>query len=162
MKNKKGEKQKTTMNLEAHLRRGMKESKPREGRWKNLAYEGAEIFAVFIWFEENKPFDYDRDKDSLVSLSTGFISTRDDSVNAEKAAEVGMEMQITLEGLSVTSTTEVKSKVKAISFLRKILIVNEKKIHLDSVKLFNRLIIFAHFRSGIQASKTSQHFQKQV
>ena len=37
----------------------------------------------------------------------------------------------------------MSSKVKALSSLIKIPTVNEKKIHLDSVKLFNRLIIFA-------------------
>ena len=94
------------------------------------------------WFEENKPFDNSRDKELLVSFSTGFTST-DDSANAERAAEIGMEMQIKLDGQSVTSTMDVKSKVKALSSLRKIPMVNEKKIHIDSLKLFNRLIIFA-------------------
>ena len=33
-----------------------------------------------------------------MSFSTGFTSTADDSVNAERSAEVGMEMQIKLDG----------------------------------------------------------------
>ena len=86
---------------------------------------------VLKWFEENKPFDNDQDKESLFSFSTGFISTRDDSVNAEKAAEVGMDVQIKLDGLSVTSSMDVQSKVKALSSRRNVPIVNEKKIHLD-------------------------------
>ena len=98
---------------------------------------------VLKWFEEIKLFDNDRDKELLVSFSTGFTSTADDSVNAERAAEVGMEMQIKLDGQSVTSTMDVKSKIKALSSLRKSPLVNEKKMQLDSLKLFNRLIIFA-------------------
>uniref|UniRef100_UPI00358E180C kinesin-like protein KIF9 n=1 Tax=Myxine glutinosa TaxID=7769 RepID=UPI00358E180C len=47
----------------------------------------------------------------------GFTSTGDDAVNAERAAEVGMEMQIKLDGQSVTSTMDVKSKIKALSSL---------------------------------------------
>ena len=43
-----------------------------------------------------------------------------------------MEMQIKLDGQSVTLSMDVKSKVKALSSLRKIPTVN-KKIHLDSV-----------------------------
>ena len=78
------------------------------------------------------PFDNNRDKELLVSFSTGFKSTEGDSVNAERALEVGMEMQIKLDGQSVTSSMAVKSKVKALSSLRKIPTVNEKKIHLDS------------------------------
>ena len=65
------------------------------------------------WFEENMPFDNNRDKELLVSFSTGFTSTGDDSVNAERAAEVGMEMQIKLDGQSVTLSMDVKSKVNA-------------------------------------------------
>ncbi|KAF3851192.1 hypothetical protein F7725_012964 [Dissostichus mawsoni] len=95
------------------------------------------------WFEENNPFDPDRDKELLLSFSTGFRSTGDDPVIAERAAEIGREMQIKLDGQSVTSTMEVKSKVQALSSLRKIPKINEMKIHLDSLKLFNRLIIFA-------------------
>jgi hypothetical protein len=95
------------------------------------------------WFEENNPFDHNRDKKLLVSFSTGFTSTADDAVNAERAVEVGREMQIKLDGKSVTSSMEVKFKVQALSSLRKIPKVNEKKIHLNSLKLFNRLVIFA-------------------
>ncbi|KAF3835714.1 hypothetical protein F7725_028272 [Dissostichus mawsoni] len=104
------------------------------------------------WFEENNPFDPDRDKELLVSFSTGFRSTGDDPVNAERAAEIGREMQIKLDGQSVTSTMEVKSKIQALSSLRKIPKINEKKIHLDSLKLFNRLIIFAQRDMTVETS----------
>lgn len=107
---------------------------------------------ILKWFEENTPFDNDRDKDLLVSFSTGFTSTGDDSVNAERAAEVGMEMQIKLNGQPVTTTMDVKSKIKALSSLRKIPKVNDKKIDLDSLKLFNRLIIFAQRDMTIETS----------
>ena len=88
----------------------------------------------------------------LVSFSTGFTSTANDAVNAERAAEVGREMQTKLDGQSVTSTMEVKFKVQALSLLRKIPKVNEKKIHLNSLKLFNRLIIFAQRDMTVEAS----------
>ncbi|KAK1890378.1 Chromosome-associated kinesin KIF4 [Dissostichus eleginoides] len=47
---------------------------------------------------------------------------------------------------------EVKSKVQALSSLRKIPKINEKKIHLDSLKLFNRLIIFAQRDMTVETS----------
>ena len=76
----------------------------------------AEAFELFLkWFEEIKPFDNERDKELLVSFSTGFTSTADDSVNAERVAEVRMGMQIKLDGQSVTSNMDVKSKIKALS-----------------------------------------------
>jgi hypothetical protein len=63
-----------------------------------------------------------------------------------------MEMQIKLDRQSVTSTMVVKSKIKALSSLRKCPLVNEKKIHLDSLKLFNRLIIFAQRDMTVETS----------
>ena len=87
-----------------------------------------------------------------MSFSTGFRSTGDDLVNAERAAEIGREMQIKLDGQSVTSTMEIKSKVKALSSLRNIPKTNEKKIHLDSLKLFNRLILFAQRDMTVETS----------
>ena len=61
-------------------------------------------------------------------------------------------MQIKLDGQSVTSTMEIKSKVKALSSLRNIPKTNEKKIHLDSLKLFNRLIFFAQRDMTVETS----------
>jgi len=111
------------------------------------------IGLVLKWFEENDPFDHGRDKQLLVSFSTGFTSTADDAVNAERAAEVGREMHVKLDGgQSVTSTMEVKFKVQALSSLRKVPKVNEKKIYLDSIKLFNRLIILAQRDMTVERS----------
>ena len=80
----------------------------------------------------------------LVSFSTGFTSTTGDGVNAKRAAAVGRDMQKKLDGQSVTTIMEVKFKlVHALSSLKKIPKVNEKKILLDSLKFFNRLILLA-------------------
>ena len=54
--------------------------------------------------------------------------------------------------MSVTSTMEVKFKVQALSSLRKIPKVNEKKIHINSLKLFNRLIIIAQRDMTVETS----------
>ena len=86
-----------------------------------------------------------------MSFSTGFKSTRDDSVNAERAAEVGIEMEINLDGQSVTSTIWMSSQRLKHSSFRKISMVN-KKIYLDSLKLFNRLIIFAQRDMTVETS----------
>ena len=87
-----------------------------------------------------------------MSVSTGFTSTGDNLANADRAAEIEREMQIKLDGQSVTSTMDVKSKVKTMLSLRKITMANKKKIHIDSVKLFNRLIIFAQLDMPVEKS----------
>jgi len=61
-------------------------------------------------------------------------------------------MQIKLDGQPVTSTMGVKFKVKALSSLRKISKVSDRKIHLKSVKLFSRLIIFAQREMALETS----------
>ena len=82
-------------------------------------------------------FIMDETSSYLCPFSTEFTSTVDDPVNAERAAEMWREMQVKLDGQSVTSTMEVNFKVHALSSLRKVPKVNEKKIHLDSIKFFN-------------------------
>ena len=45
-----------------------------------------------------------------MSFSTGLTRTGYDSVNAERAAKVGIEMKINLDGQSVTSTIRMSSQ----------------------------------------------------
>ena len=47
---------------------------------------------------------------------------------------------------------DIKSKVQSLSSLRKIPMVNEKRIYLDSLKLFNRLIILAQRDMTVETS----------
>ena len=105
------------------------------------------------WFDENNPFNYDRDKQLLVSFSSGFTSTAE--VNAERSTEIQeirRQMQIKLDGQPVTSIMGVKLKVQAFSSLRKISKVSDRKIHLNSVKLFSRLIMFAQREMAVETS----------
>ena len=76
-------------------------------------------------------------------FSTGFTSTADNAVSADIAIKIWKEMQTKLDGKSVTSTMEERFKVKTLPSLRKTPKVNEKNIHLNSLKLFKRLIILA-------------------
>ena len=59
-------------------------------------------------------------------FSIGFASTGDDSVNADTGAEVGRNIQIKLAGQSVALILDVKSKVHALSSVRKMPMVKEK------------------------------------
>ena len=146
-----------TLNHFADVNQRMEEGVKKHGPLhKDLAKtrmkRDAEAIALALkLFEENNPFDHDRDRQLLVSFSTGFTSTANDAVNAERAEEVGREMQKKLDGQSATSTMEVKFKVQALSSLRKIPKVNEKKIHLNSLRFFNRLIILAQRDMTVQS-----------
>ena len=110
-----------TLNHFSDVNQRMEESVKKHGPLhKDLAKtrmkRDAETIGLALkWFEENNHFDHDRDKQLLVSFSTGFTSTADDAVNAERAVEVEREMQIKLDGQSVTSTMEVKFMVQTLT-----------------------------------------------
>ena len=87
-----------------------------------------------------------------MSFSIGFTSNGDDTVNAERATEIGRVIQKKLDKQTPTETIELKSRVQALSSLRKIPKVNEKKIHLDSLKFFNRLIVIAQREMTVETS----------
>lgn len=110
------------------------------------------IALALKWFAEHNPFDDKRDKKLLVSFSTGYTSNADDTVNVDRAIDIGRKMQMKLDGKSVTHTMEVKFKAQTLSSLRNIPKINEKKTHLNSIKLFNRLVIFAQRGMTIETS----------
>ena len=53
---------------------------------------------------------------------------------------------------SMTSTIDIKSNIKSLSSLRKSPLVNEKKMQLDPLKLFYRLIIFSQRDMTVETS----------
>uniref|UniRef100_UPI00358E3900 uncharacterized protein n=1 Tax=Myxine glutinosa TaxID=7769 RepID=UPI00358E3900 len=101
------------------------------------------VNAIVGWLEEVNPFDATRDSKTLVSFSTGFSSTPEDPVNADQAEEVGRAMQAKIDGKTFLDTMETKHKVKSLESFRSGPKVNGKKLVIDSLKLFNRLIIIS-------------------
>ena len=100
------------------------------------------VALVGQWFDTHKPFDVARDSSLLVSFATGFTSSVGvDSVNAEKAMEVGEQMNKVLDNKSYDTSMEVKSKVKPLSTLRKAPVLDGEKIYAYPLEFFNRLII---------------------
>ena len=99
------------------------------------------IGLVHTWLEENNPFNLDCDKQFLVSFSTRFTSNTDDVVDTKRAAEVGREMQINLEGKSLASTMQGTGPFIIQNFIIQNPKVNAHKLNYD--KLFNQLIIIS-------------------
>ena len=74
---------------------------------------------IHQWLNQMEPFDETRDKDVLISFSTGFYSKGDDGVNPERAIKVGNSIQAQLDGQVPSAKLELKQKVKPLSVLRK-------------------------------------------
>ena len=101
------------------------------------------VNTIVGWLEEVNPFDATRDKKTLVSFSTGFSSTPEDQVNADQAEEVGRAIQAKMDGKTVVDAMVTKHKVKSLASLRSGPKVNGEKLVIDSLKLFNRLIVIS-------------------
>lgn len=114
------------------------------------------VNAIVGWLEEVNPFDSIRDRNTLVSFSTGFSSTTGDSVNADQAEEVGRAIQAKMDGKTVLDTMETKHKVKSLASLRSAPKINGEKLITDSLKLFNRLIIISEREVK---TKEAMHFE---
>ena len=70
------------------------------------------------WLDEMQSFDGTHEKNVLISLSTGFLSTVVDNVNADKAVNIGKNIQIKLDGQVKTAKMETKYKVQSVAVLR--------------------------------------------
>ena len=101
------------------------------------------VNTIVGWLEEVNPFDATRDKKTLVSFSTGFSSTPEDQVKADQAEEVGRPIQAKMDGKTVVDAMVTKHKVKSLASLRSGPKVNGEKLVIDSLKLFNRLIVIS-------------------
>ena len=77
------------------------------------------VAAISQWLNEMEPFDQTRDREVLISLSTGFYSKEGDGINPEKALHVGEKIQEQLDGKVPSTKLETKQKVQSLSALRK-------------------------------------------
>ena len=64
-----------------------------------------------------------------------------DSINPEKFMNVGQKMNKALDNKPFCTSMEVKNKVSPHSCLRDAPVVNNERVHIYPLKIFNRLII---------------------
>ena len=102
--------------------------------------DDAAVNAICGCLEEYNPFDEDRDRNVLVSFSTGFTSSSEDDVNVDEAENVGGMFQKTMDGKSVLGPMSRKNQVKTLKILREAPKVNGNKLSMDSMKLFSRIV----------------------
>ena len=108
------------------------------------------ILMINHWLEEMQSFDETRDKDVLISFSTGFFSRGDDSINPEKALDVGKDIHIKIDGQVPSAKIENKYKVQPLSNLRQNVISRQANSQVCALKYFNRLVIFAQRESNLE------------
>ena len=104
--------------------------------------DSEDIVIIGHWFDLRNPFHTSRDPKLLVSFATGYVSNAErDSINPEKFMTVGQKMNKTLDNKPFCTSMEVKNKVSPLSFLRNAPVMNNERVHIYLLKLFNRLII---------------------
>ncbi len=62
-----------------------------------------DLLKIQEWFDQHEPFDVK--EVALRSLSSGLTSTEGDGINPDKANEVGLKIQMQIDGLNVAETS---------------------------------------------------------
>ena len=95
------------------------------------------------WLEERNPFTY---KDEhLHSLSTGIVSViGKDSVNCERAEELGWQIQEELDNMSLAdASVKRKNQIKPLDAFQNTVKINEVQVYVNTTFLFTRLAAVA-------------------
>ena len=114
--------------------------------------DGKAVLLVHEWLDEMQPFDGTHEKNVLVSFLTGFLSTEVDNVNADKAVNIGKNIQIKVDGQVPTAKMETKCKVQPLAVLRNVATASHTNTQLNAMKFFNLLIISAQREANIENS----------
>ena len=106
-----------------------------------------------MWFKQTVDLGDSDDKNKLISYTTGLISHKEkDDVNPEQCLSVGLALQKELDGLTLVDKMRVKGEVTNLCQLKKTVKLNDRKVVIDSMKLFNRLILIADRETTIEES----------
>ena len=96
---------------------------------------------ALVWFKDNADFGESDSQMILISYSTGLISSKEeDEINPDEFESVSQKIQTGLDKHNFTDKISLKSKVKNLSFIKKTVTVNNRKV-VDPQKLFLRLIL---------------------
>ena len=98
-----------------------------------------DLLKIQEWFDEHEPFDVKEVK--LRSLSSGLTTTEGDGINPDKVEEVGLKIQMQLDGLHVAEASiKRRDHIKPLADLKPGIQVDQQKLNINPVILFSRLI----------------------
>ena len=98
-----------------------------------------DLLKIHEWFDQHEPFDLKESK--LRSLSSGLTTIEGDGINPDKAEEVGLKIQMQLDGLIVAEASIKRSDhIKSLADLKPGIKVDKRKLNIDPTILFTRLI----------------------
>ena len=101
--------------------------------------DAQDIEKLISWFDDHDPFDCS--SNDLRSLSTGLSATDDDGISCDRAEEIGLEIQKTLDEVNVADATiKRKKQVKTLSSLTNNVKIGKTDVEIDPKILFMRLI----------------------
>ena len=98
-----------------------------------------DLLKIQEWFDEHEPFDVKEVK--LRSLSSGLTTTEGDGINPDKAEEVGLKIQIQLDGLNVAEASiKRRDHIKPLADLKPRIQIDQQKLNINPIILFSGLI----------------------
>ncbi|CAH0746943.1 unnamed protein product [Bemisia tabaci] len=110
-----------------------------ELRNSRISRDSADCMKISEWFAHHPPFSNEGNNESIVSLSSGL--TGDETINCEKAEEVGRELLKKVDGQSFSELKlQRSSKVKSLASLTNSINIKGENITVNTTQLFNRII----------------------
>ena len=98
-----------------------------------------DVHKILEWFNEHEPFDVQEVK--LRSLSSRLTTTEGDGINPDKAEEVGLKIQLQLNGLNAAEVSiKRRDHIKPLADLKPRIQVDQQKLNINPIILFSRLI----------------------
>jgi hypothetical protein len=102
------------------------------------------------WLKETTDHCESEDKSGLIPYTTGLISQKgNDEANPEECLS-NFLWNRSPEGTGWVNSHQQKGKVQNLSLLKKTMKFNDKQVFVDSIKLFQRLVLVSHREITIQ------------
>ncbi len=115
-----------------------------------------DLLKIQEWFDQHEPFDVK--EVALCSLSSGLTTTEGDGINPDKANEVGLKIQMQIDGLNVAEASiKRRDHIKPLANLKPGIIVDQREVNIDPTILFTRLIAVV-----LREEDTSPYFEYEL
>lgn len=129
-----------------------------DARDSRIKRDNTDVNKLVDWFTLHNPFP---NTNQLVSLLSGIVGN--DQINCHRAHEIGLQSMVKITGLNFN---EIKlkrvDKVLPLSAVNKSVKINDCKVSVDPLLLFQRITVSKKFESNLQEYRTLINKQKQV
>lgn len=117
-----------------------------DSRDSRVKKDNADVNILFDWFKLHDPFP---NTTQLISIASGIVGN--EQINCHRAYEIGLESMKKITGLSYNEIKLKRSeKVMPLSSVNKSVKINDCKVAVDPLLLFQRITVSKQFESNLE------------